>query len=145
MSEQLQLQQWLCFQIEEETYAHPVSQVREILDYLAPVPVPGAQHCVEGVLNIRGEIVTIVSGKHLLGLEQQNRDTEHIIVLETSAGLVGVSVDQVDKINMLNDEEMVPSERSKASSPVKGTLNHQQQLLILTDFERCINQVEEYE
>lgn len=145
MSEQLQLQQWLCFQIEEETYAHPVSQVREILDYLAPVPVPGAQRCVEGVLNIRGEIVTIVSGKHLLGLEQENRDTEHIIVLETSAGLVGVSVDQVDKINMLNDEEMVPSERSKASSPVKGTLNHQQQLLILTDFERCINQVEEYE
>jgi purine-binding chemotaxis protein CheW len=40
---------------------------------------------------------------------------------------------------------MVPSERSNASSPVKGTLNHQQQLLILTDFERCINQVEEYE
>jgi purine-binding chemotaxis protein CheW len=145
MSEQLQLQQWLCFQIEEETYAHPVSQVREILDYLTPVPVPGAQHCVEGVLNIRGEIVTVVSGKHLLGLEQENRDTEHIIVLETSAGLVGISVDQVDKINMLNDEEMVPSERSNASSPVKGTLNHQQQLLILTDFERCINQVEEYE
>lgn len=145
MSEQLQLEQWLCFQIEDETYAHPVSQVREILDYLAPVPVPGSQACVEGVLNIRGEIVTIVSSKHLLGLAGESRDSEHIIVLETSAGLVGISVDEVEKINLLNYDDMVPSERSNALSPVKGTLNHQQQLLILTDFERCITVLEEYE
>lgn len=145
MSEQLQLQQWLCFQIEDETYAHPVSQVREILDYLAPVPVPGAQACVEGVLNIRGEIVTIVSSKHLLGLTGASRDSEHIIVLETSAGLVGISVDEVEKINLLNYDDMVPTERSSELSPVKGTLNHHQQLLILTDFERCINELEDYE
>lgn len=145
MSEQLQLEQWLCFQIEDETYAHPVSQVREILDYLTPVPVPGAQFCVEGVLNIRGEIVTIVSSKHLLGLNDASRDSEHIIVLETSVGLVGISVDEVEKINLLNYDDMVPAERNHALSPVKGTLNHQQQLLILTDFERCLNELEEYE
>jgi len=145
MSEQLQLEQWLCFQIEDETYAHPVSQVREILDYLTPVPVPGAQFCVEGVLNIRGEIVTIVSSKHLLGLDDASRHSEHIIVLETSVGLVGISVDEVEKINLLNYDDMVPAERNHALSPVKGTLNHHQQLLILTDFERCLNELEEYE
>ena len=145
MSEQLQLEQWLCFQIEDETYAHPVSQVREILDYLTPVPVPGAQFCVEGVLNIRGEIVTIVSSKHLLGLDDASRHSEHIIVLETGVGLVGISVDEVEKINLLNYDDMVPAERNHALSPVKGTLNHHQQLLILTDFERCLNELEEYE
>jgi purine-binding chemotaxis protein CheW len=145
MSEQLHKEQWLCFQIEEETYAHPVNQVREILDYLAPVPVPGSQSCVEGVLNVRGEIVTIVSSKHLLGLNQASRDSEHIIVLETSAGLVGITVDEVEKISLLANDDMMPVDRNHTTSPVKGTINHDDQLLILTDFERCINELENYE
>jgi purine-binding chemotaxis protein CheW len=145
MSEQLHDQQWLCFRIEDETYAHPVNQVREILDYLSPVPVPGAQSCVEGVLNVRGEIVTIVSSKQLLGLDEAVNDSEHIIVLETTSGLVGVTVDEVKKISVLADEDMMPVERNQNSSPVKGTINHDDQLLILTDFERCINELEHYE
>ncbi|MBD3634076.1 MAG: purine-binding chemotaxis protein CheW [Methylophaga sp.] len=145
MSEQLHDQQWLCFQIEEETYAHPVNQVREILDYLSPVPVPGAQSCVEGVLNVRGEIVTIVSSKHLLGLDDSARNSEHIIILETTSGLVGITVDEVEKISVLADDDMMPVERSHDTSPVKGTINHDNQLLILTDFERCINELENYE
>jgi purine-binding chemotaxis protein CheW len=145
MSEQLHDQQWLCFRIEDETYAHPVNQVREILDYLSPVPVPGAQSCVEGVLNVRGEIVTIVSSKQLLGLDEAVNDSEHIIVLETTSGLVGVTVDEVKKISVLANEDMMPVERNQNSSPVKGTINHDDQLLILTDFERCINELEHYE
>lgn len=145
MSEQLHDKQWLCFQVEDETYAQPVSQVREILDYLTPVPVPGAQHCVEGVLNVRGEIVTIVSSKHLLGLAETHKESEHIIVLETASGLVGLTVDEVDKISLLNDNDIVPSDRSHAASPVRGTIHHNEQLLILTDFERCINELENYE
>lgn len=145
MSEQLHYEQWLCFQIEDETYAHPARQVREILDYLPPVPVPGAQHCVEGVLNIRGEIVTIVSSKQLLQLTQANKDSGHIIVLETSSGLIGLTVDEVDKISLLNEQDIVTNERSHAASPVKGTIQVDEQLLILTDFQRCINELEKYE
>ena len=145
MSEQLLYEQWLCFQIENEIYAHPVSQVREILDYLAPVPVPGAIDCVEGVLNVRGEIVTVVSSRYLLGLEQDTQGSEHIIVIETGSGLVGVSVDEVEKISLLNNDDMVPTDKNQAQSPVKGTLYHDQQLLILTDFDRCINELEHYE
>lgn len=145
MSEQLPYEQWLCFQIENEIYAHPVSQVREILDYLAPVPVPGAMACVEGVLNVRGEIVTVVSSRYLLGLEQGTQVSEHIIVLETGSGLVGVTVDEVEKISLLNNDDMVPTDKSHAQSPVRGTLHHDQQLLILTDFDRCINELEDYE
>jgi purine-binding chemotaxis protein CheW len=72
-------------------------------------------------------------------------DSEHIIVLETTSGLVGVTVDEVKKISVLADEDMMPVERNQNSSPVKGTINHDDQLLILTDFERCINELEHYE
>lgn len=82
MSEQLHTQQWLCFQLGSETYAQRVGQVQEIRDYISPVPIPGAPDCVEGVLNVRGEIVTIVSGQSMLALPDAH-SCAHIIVLET--------------------------------------------------------------
>lgn len=145
MSEQLQLEQWLCFQLESETYAQPVEQVKEILDYSQPVPVPGSQACVEGVLNVRGEIVTIVCAAHLLGLPSFKQEKAHIIVLETPAGMVGISVDEVDKIAFIDPEQMMPVDNSHAASPVKATIEHRNTLIILTDFGRSINALEDYE
>ncbi|MCX4188479.1 chemotaxis protein CheW [Methylophaga sp. OBS4] len=145
MSEQLQREQWLCFQVDDETYAHPVDTVREIFSYSKPVPVPGAQASVEGVLNVRGDIVTIVSCRHLLELKHEPNLSGHIIIIETAAGLIGITVDRVDQIRLLQCEDMVATEHSPEQSPVSGTILHQQQLLILTDFNRCVNQLENYE
>lgn len=144
MSEQLQREQWLCFQVENEMYAHPAHQIREILSYTNPVPVPGSLACIEGVLNIRGEIVTIASCRDLLGMSR-DVPSEHIIIVETTVGLLGISVDEVDKITLLNKEDIEPTQPTSDYSPVKATINKQQQLLILTDFDRCVKELENYE
>lgn len=143
MSEQLQREQWLCFQIAGEIYAVPVNQVKAIISYIEPAPVPGSMSYIEGVLNVRGNIVTILSSRQLLGIKQAQSD--HIVILETVAGLVGITVDQVNKIKRLNHEDMVPTEDNADYSPIKATIYHQQQLLILTDFDRCVKQLENYE
>lgn len=144
MSEQLHKEQWLCFQLRAETYAQQVRQVRKILDYIPPVPVPGAQSFVEGVLNVRGEIVTIVSGHHMLGLEESQASV-HIIVLETKNGLVGISVEEVSTIALLKTEQIMPVDSRQAGSPVWDTLKHDEQLLILTDFPRSLTEMNSYE
>lgn len=145
MSEQLHTEQWLCFQLGSETYAQQVGQIREILDYANPVPIPGSEHYVEGVLNVRGEIVTIVSAQSLLELGVEDELCAHIMVLETDNGLVGISVGEVKQISVLTPEKMMPIETRQPGSPVWGTIEHLQQLLILTDFERSINELDSYE
>lgn len=143
----LQLQdnkQWLCFAIEDETYAHAVDKVREVHDYIAPVPVPGSPSYVDGVLNIRGEIVTIVCSRKLLGIAD-SYDARHIIILESDNGLVGISVDEVIRITLLDLQNMVHVEQKNALSPIYATVKHKQQLIILANFERCFNQLEDYE
>jgi purine-binding chemotaxis protein CheW len=145
MSEQLHTEQWFCFQLGSETYAQHVGQVREILDYTRPVPVPGALHCVEGVLNVRGDIVTIVSGPSMLELDNTPDHCAHIIVLATNNGLVGISVGEVQQISLLTPEKMMPVDTRQPGSPVWGTIEHVQELLILTDFERSINELDSYE
>ncbi|WP_438970474.1 chemotaxis protein CheW [Methylophaga sp.] len=144
MSEQLHTNEWLCFTVEDEIYAHPVQQVKEILSYIEPVPVPGSLACIEGVLNVRGEIVTILSCRHLLGLNS-NAPTEHIVILETVAGSVGITVDEVSRIRFLDQDDMQPTEQQADCSPIKATINDNKELLILTDFDRCVTQLENYE
>ena len=136
--------QWLCFLNEDETYAHAVSKVREVHDYLTPVPVPGSPSYVEGVLNVRGEIVTIVCSRKLLGIDEAD-EHRHIIIIESDNGLVGITVDEVVKITLLDLQHMVPVEQKNTLSPIYATVKHKQQLIILADFERCFNQMENYE
>jgi purine-binding chemotaxis protein CheW len=145
MSEQLQTEQWLCFELGSETYAQRVIQVREILDYRLPVAVPGAHQSVEGVLNIRGEIVTIVSGQHMLDLKETDHRSQHIMVVETDKGLVGISVGEVMNITQLEPQQVMPVDTRESGSPVWGTIQHDEELLILTDFERSIKELESYE
>ncbi len=143
----LQLQdnkQWLSFSIEDETYANAVDKVREVHDYMAPVPVPGSPSYVDGVLNIRGEIVTIVCSRKLLGIADSH-DARHIIILESDNGLVGISVDEVIRITLLDLQNMVHVGQKNTLSPIYATVKHKQQLIILADFERCFNQLENYE
>ena len=52
--------QWVTFKLEEETYGVNVMQVQEILRYTEIAPVPGAPSYVIGIINLRGNVVTVI-------------------------------------------------------------------------------------
>jgi purine-binding chemotaxis protein CheW len=85
--------QWISFQLTAETYAHSVARVREIIPYAEPTPVPGAPSSVAGILNIRGNVVPIISGRRLFGLNEPEQYTEQgrVIILELGSELTGIT------------------------------------------------------
>ena len=52
--------QWVTFQLENETYGINVMEVREVLRYTEIAPVPGAPDYVLGIINLRGNVVTVI-------------------------------------------------------------------------------------
>ncbi len=62
--------QWVTFQLEEETYGINVMQVREVLRYTEIAPVPGAPDYVLGIINLRGNVVTVIDTRSRFGLMQ---------------------------------------------------------------------------
>lgn len=145
MNESLQMKEWLCFQMAGETYAHQVSKIREIMHYDLPVPVPGTSSDIKGVLNIRGEVVTIVSFPLLIGMDETTSHTQHIIVIEADTGLLGVSVDNVDRIRLFDEQHIESVTTQRAGNPIKGTINHEDQLIILVDFELYMTTMDNHE
>ena len=52
--------QWVTYRLGEETYGINVMQVQEVLRYTEIAPVPGAPDYVLGIINLRGNVVTVI-------------------------------------------------------------------------------------
>ena len=64
--------QWVTFRLADETYGINVMQVQEVLRVSEIAPVPGAPHYVLGIINLRGNVVTVVDTRIRLGLKRSS-------------------------------------------------------------------------
>ena len=84
--------QWVSFSLGDETFACKIKKIQEIIPYQEPIPVPGSPTEIEGVLNVRGEIIPVVSGQQIANIEKkitQPEDSEEsgsTIILESELG-----------------------------------------------------------
>ncbi|MCO7224383.1 chemotaxis protein CheW [Pleionea sp. CnH1-48] len=128
--------EWLCFKISDETYAHDALLVDEVLRYSEPTPVPGSPHGILGLLNIRGSVVSVFSGRALIGLtDEPPTDESRIVIFKTENESIGVVVDSVVEIAYFSKNQVegaVAQHQDRAF--IKGTIHHQKQLLIVVDF-----------
>ncbi|QXO18162.1 MULTISPECIES: chemotaxis protein CheW [Vibrio] len=138
--------QWVTFQLEEETYGINVMQVREVLRYTEIAPVPGAPDYVLGIINLRGNVVTVIDTRSRFGLMQgETTDNTRIIVIESERQVIGILVDSVAEVVYLRSSEIdtTPSVGTDESSKfIQGVSNRDGKLLILVDLNKLLSDEE---
>jgi purine-binding chemotaxis protein CheW len=83
------------FRIGEVICAAPAGIVREILPRLPATRIPGVPDVVEGLVNVRGSLLTVLDGHLLLQQERRSSDEGAIVVLEVRGRNYGLGVGQV--------------------------------------------------
>ncbi|CAH0531381.1 Chemotaxis protein CheW [Allocatenococcus thiocycli] len=138
--------QWVTFQLEEETYGINVMQVREVLRYSEIAPVPGAPDYVLGIINLRGNVVTVIDTRSRFGLiEGEVTDNTRIIVIESERQVIGILVDSVAEVVYLRSSEIdtTPSVGTDESAKfIQGVSNRDGKLLILVDLNKLLTEDE---
>jgi purine-binding chemotaxis protein CheW len=138
--------QWVTFQLEEETYGINVMQVREVLRYSEIAPVPGAPDYVLGIINLRGNVVTVIDTRSRFGLMQgEVTDNTRIIVIESERQVIGILVDSVAEVVYLRTSEIdtTPSVGTDESAKfIQGVSNRDGKLLILVDLDKLLTDEE---
>ena len=138
--------QWVTFQLEEETYGINVMQVREVLRYSEIAPVPGAPDYVLGIINLRGNVVTVIDTRSRLGLMQgEITDNTRIIFIESERQVIGILVDSVAEVVYLRSSEIdtTPSVGTDESAKfIQGVSNRDGKLLILVDLNKLLSEDE---
>uniref|UniRef100_A0A7J2TK06 Chemotaxis protein CheW n=1 Tax=Archaeoglobus fulgidus TaxID=2234 RepID=A0A7J2TK06_ARCFL len=139
--------QVIVFKLGEERYGVDISQVREIIRASQITKIPNAPDFVEGVINLRGQITTIVNLRKRFGMPPKPIDNDtRIIVVEYNNAVIGMMVDTVSEVKYLSqkDIEALPSiitAREEAKF-LKGVGKLPDGLLILIDLNRVLNEKE---
>ncbi len=98
------------FELGGEHYALDIQLAREIVEMMPITPIPRAPPYLSGIINLRGEITTIIHLASLLGIQGQDRQAnQKIIVLmsEFARGAnVGVIVDDVHSVIQVPESDI---------------------------------------
>jgi purine-binding chemotaxis protein CheW len=105
-SNSAQVVEVVVFQLGNEEYAFNIEEVAEIIDMTSVTPIVNAPKMVDGVINIRGQIVTIGSLYERLGITAPIGEDQKIIICHASKGRVGFFVNRVSDVMGITREQM---------------------------------------
>src|SRR5690606_41646080 len=108
--------------LENEPCGSIVMQVQEVLRSAELAPVPGAPSYVLGIINLRGNVVTVIDTRQRFGLlPAPVTDQTRIVIIEADRQGIGILVDSVAEGGYLrqSDVEKAPNVRSDESAKVR--------------------------
>ncbi len=141
-----ELKRWVTFRLGQELYGVNVMQVREVLRYTDIAPVPGAPSDVLGIINLRGNVVTVMDTRMRFGLPSAEvTDSTRIMIIESDNHVVGILVDSVAEVVDLNTNDIddTPNVGTEDSAKfISGVCNRDEDLLILIDLTKLLSDQE---
>ncbi|WP_048151489.1 chemotaxis protein CheW [Palaeococcus ferrophilus] len=139
--------QVVAFKVGNEEFCLEISKVREIKEMMPITRVPNAPDYVEGVINLRGQITTVVNLKKKLGYyEDEDISNKKIIIAEVKGEIIGIIVDSVSDVVTLTEDQIEPTPKTLVSRMdtrfIKGIakINEGERLLIMVDLERLFGE-----
>lgn len=134
--------QWVSFKLSGETYGVNVMQVQEVLRYTEIAPVPGAPSYVLGIINLRGNVVTVIDTRERFGLMPgEVTENTRVVIIEADKHVVGILVDSVAEVVYLRQSEIetAPNVGNEESAKfIQGVCHKNTELLILIELDKLL-------
>ena len=102
-----EIRQLVIFKLAEGSFGLDIRFVREINRLMEVTPIPTAPAYVEGIMNLRGAVVPVVSLGLRFGLEKSETTKDsRIVVIESNHNLLGLVVDEVSEVLRLPSSDV---------------------------------------
>jgi purine-binding chemotaxis protein CheW len=132
-----QVLQLVTFRLGNEEFGVDIRKVQEINRMIDITKIPNTPPHIEGVVNLRGKIVPVISLRTILGLGERERDkATRIMVVEIEGFILGFIVDSVSEVLRISDGKVEPAPsvtREGDSKYIEGVINLSDRILILLD------------
>lgn len=139
--------QFIVVKIGSEQYGIDIAYIDNIVRMQKITRLPKAQVHFKGIINLRGEVVPVMSLRLKMELDDDifTNATRIIILKLEEHGCVGVIVDEVKEVVSLGAEDIdkySPDNRDEKSDFIKGIGKHNEQLISLLDINAVIDEKE---
>lgn len=128
------------FRVGDLLCAAPATRVREVLPRLQATRIPGVPDAVEGLVNVRGGLLTVADGHRLLGRPLQPGDEGAILLVELAERRFGLAVSQVLDFVELSADAVAPREELPGVDPalVQAVALHAGSSYVLIDVDTLL-------
>lgn len=130
--------QVLIFKLTDEHFAVETSKVQVINDMMEVTRVPKAPSYINGLINLRGNIISLLDINLLLNIEKNLEAEENIIILNMEDEQVGICVDQVEEVVEVNEDKLETLKDEKSQNYIKGIINFGDKIVTMIDIDKLI-------
>lgn len=130
--------QIVVFKLGEEHFAVETERVQSINDSMNITLVPKSPKHIKGLINLRGNIKSLVDINLLLGVSS-NGEQNNIIILNSQDEEIGISVDEVEEVLDIDEKLIQKNNSNQNIQYIKGVLNHDNKLLTIIDIDSLLN------
>jgi purine-binding chemotaxis protein CheW len=142
--------QLVTFMLGEEEFGVPISQIQEI-DRLGRITkVPNAAQFIEGITNLRGEVIPVLDTRKRFDLEAKLADDRtRIIIVDLGGTKTGLVVDSVREVLNLARKDIAPPPEAIGSGIDQqfisgiGKVDEGKRMIVLLDVERILSRQEQ--
>ncbi len=106
--QEVKILEFLGVKIEDEFIGISLKNVLEISKVLEVFPVPLSPSYIKGVINLRGEILPVISIKEMINIKKTRQETR-LIIIETNLGKLAIMVDEVYGVVRISEEQLEPN------------------------------------
>lgn len=141
---ELKERQLVVFRIGVEEFGVEINQVKEIVRLVPITPIPRAPDFIEGVVNLRGQILAVIDLAKRLELKPSPRsERTRIIVAELGENTIGMIVDEVSEVLRIAEKSIDPTPEMITTELqyeyIKGVGKIDDRLLILIDLAKVLS------
>ncbi|WP_294352345.1 chemotaxis protein CheW [uncultured Clostridium sp.] len=130
--------QIVAFKLGDEHFAVETEKVQNITDIMGITIVPKAPAYIKGLINLRGNIKSLVDINLLLNVNSDN-EQQNIIILTVEDEEIGITVDEVEEVLDIEESSIQKMDNEQSNSYIKGILNYDNKLLTIIDIDKLLN------
>lgn len=141
--------QFVVFKLGDEKYGVDILNVSTISEYLEITRVPDAPNYVQGMINLRGDIIPVINLKRRFNIPETDVSDETRIIIYTIDGVaIGFLVDEASQVLRVDDKDIEETPailRGADREYISGVGKYNNQIIILLDFSKILSDAERAE
>jgi purine-binding chemotaxis protein CheW len=136
------LSRFIEFSLGKEDYAIPLLMVREVISVPDTTPIPKSPSHFLGIMNLRGQVISVVDLRKKLKIEVKQNTEEAVIIVDIGGLNIGVVVDSINKVLAFSSEDVseMPEVESQINTQyIYGVFKKEHSLTVLLDIAKVLD------
>lgn len=133
---------YLCFNLGKEEFAIPLLDIKEVIGMPDVTPIPQAPTHFVGIMNLRGQVISIMDLRVKLSFKPSPSDETSVIILDLGNYSLGVIVDRVNSVQVLSKDSVSEKplvDNGKSHDYITGVFRKEDKLVLLLEINKALS------